>query len=449
MGKEDQRAVLGKANELTAATRRFVAVSREGAGPATEEAEEAVHEAARTLRQALEASSAQLTVHERAIEVQKSAIGALLVDAPRDSSATGEDAVRAAKEIIQASADMYFAESSDQAVEAAQKSFVAAQGLAAAVNKLKESAPDAATREAVEGALERVLKAAVATLDQGKRNREDESVKLALEQASEQMRSTTGDLVYALRRLPGQSGLTLDDKAANDLDTLAEQELLKCAQIIADAAKTLMQAKPRRKVAGGINQEDINDAILDGATAIARATQALIEAAAIAQGERVKLKGTPAGKRYQADPTWANGLISAAQGVAGSVTTLVKAANESVAGKAQEEALVANSRAVAQATAHLVAASRAKADPDSRAQLALKNAARSVTGATAQLVAAANAAAQFQQEEAPLPRVDFGTAGGKAKELEQQMTVLRLEKELDKARQVLNQMRKSRYTKKH
>lgn len=128
--------------------------------------------------------------------------------------------------------------------------------------------------------------------------------------------------------------------------------------------------------------------------------------------------------------------------------TLVKSANESVKGKAQEELLVASARAVAQSTAHLVAASRAKADPDSKAQYNLKGAAKAVSGATAQLVAAAGAAAQFQEPEPPLPRVDFATAGGKAKELEQQMSVLRLEKELEKARTVLNQMRKARYTKK-
>lgn len=128
-----------------------------------------------------------------------------------------------------------------------------------------------------------------------------------------------------------------------DLDSLAEQELLKCAQIIADAAATLMQARPKKtvkKVPGTIDQQDINDAILDAASAIASATGMLVKAAAVAQSERVKkIKETPGQKKYMADPTWANGLISAAQNVAGAVSQLVKSANESVEGKAQEEGM--------------------------------------------------------------------------------------------------------------
>jgi hypothetical protein len=43
------------------------------------------------------------------------------------------------------------------------------------------------------------------------------------------------------------------------------------------------------------------------------------------------------GSKYNVDPTWANGLISAAQSVAGSVKTLVVASNASVEGKGREE----------------------------------------------------------------------------------------------------------------
>lgn len=126
------------------------------------------------------------------------------------------------------------------------------------------------------------------------------------------------------------------------MDSIAEQELLKCAQIIADAAKTLLQARPKttKKIPGQIDQQDINDAILEGAGAIATATGQLVQAAAVAQQERMKmLKEAPGQKKYMADPTWANGLISAAQNVAGAVSQLVKSANESVEGKAQEEGL--------------------------------------------------------------------------------------------------------------
>jgi len=375
----------------------------------------------------------------------------MVQDPPRDKTATGDDAVQAARELIAATSEMYFAETGEQSVAAAQKAFVGAQALTSAAQALKDKTPAASTKEGVVASNKAALLAVVSMLDKGKGNRADEAVKKGLEEQSEKVTATMNDVISSLRRIPGLESLQLEAKAATDLDSLAEQELLKCAQIIADAAKTLLQAKPRKvqRMAGSIDQDDINDAILEAATAIASATGALVQSAAVAQQERMKnIKETPAAARYQADATWANGLISAAQNVAHSVQTLVKNANDSVQGKVAEEALVASARSVAQATAHLVAASRAKSDPDSKAQMGLKSAAKTVSSATAQLVAAANAAATFRQEEPPMPKIDFASAGGKAKELEQQMNVLRLEKELEKARQVLGQLRKARYVKK-
>jgi hypothetical protein len=74
------------------------------------------------------------------------------------------------------------------------------------------------------------------------------------------------------------------------------------------------------------------------------------------------------GTKYHNDPTWANGLISASKAVAGGVKMLVTAANNAVQHKAEQEALVAAARTVASATAHLVTASRVKADPFSTTQ---------------------------------------------------------------------------------
>jgi talin len=370
---------------------------------------------------------------------------------PVENGSTPQDVVKAAREVIQSGADMYFAENADAAVAAAQKAFVSVQDLVGAGNAAKKLSDSSEVQRNISDALQGVGKSMVKMLEDGKRNHEDDEVKQALETDSELITASVNELIVALKKLPNTENITLEEKASLDLDAMAEQELLKCAQIIAEAARTLLSAKPQRavkKVPGIIDQQDINEAILDAATAIATATGALVQAAANAQQERVRLvRETPGGRKYMADPAWANGLISAAQNVAGSVTTLVKSANESVQGKAQEEALVASARAVATATAHLVAASRAKSDPDSKAQMNLKNAAKAVSNATSQLVSAANAAGQFQQEEEIVEEVDFATAGGKAKELEQQMKILRLEKDLEKARQGLNTMRKARYKK--
>lgn len=142
-----------------------------------------------------------------------------------------------------------------------------------------------------------------------------------------------------------------------------------------------------------LNQDDLNDAILSSARSIAQATHSLIVCAERAQAKRGD-DGTDPASKYNVDPTWANGLISAAQSVASSVKTLVGASNASVEGKAQEAALVASARAVAQSTAHLVAASKAKSDPFSREIMDLSEAAKTVATTTSSLVEAAHAAAK-------------------------------------------------------
>jgi len=458
--KSDQQAVLASAKNMLVQAQSALNASRTvsrapgdtSAAAALNNSQQSVQEGARSLRSALESSSAQLTAHEKGIEIQRQQILSVLRDMPVENGSTPQDVVKAAREVIQSSADMYFAETPDASVAAAQKAFVSVQDLVSAGNAAKKLSDSSEVQRSITNALQGVGQAMVKMLEDGKRNHDDDEVKKTLEEDSDRITASVNELIVSLKKLPNTENISLEEKASLDLDAMAEQELLKCAQIIADAAKTLLNAKPKRepkKTPGIIDQQDINDAILDAATAIATATGALVQAAATAQQERVRLvKETPGGRKYMADPAWANGLISAAQSVAGSVTQLVKSANESVQGKAQEEALVASARAVATATAHLVAASRAKSDPDSRAQMSLKNAAKAVSNATSQLVSAANAAAQFQQEDEVVEEFDFATAGGKAKELEQQMKILRLEKELEKARQGLNSMRKARYGKK-
>lgn len=159
--------------------------------------------------------------------------------------------------------------------------------------------------------------------------------------------------------------------------------------------QSLAAIKPRQVATSGgmLNQDDLNDAILSSARSIAQATHSLIVCAERAQAKRGD-DGTDPASKYNVDPTWANGLISAAQSVASSVKTLVGASNASVEGKAQEAALVASARAVAQSTAHLVAASKAKSDPFSREIMDLSEAAKTVATTTSSLVEAAHAAAK-------------------------------------------------------
>jgi len=196
----------------------------------------------------------------------------------------------------------------------------------------------------------------------------------------------------------------------------------------------------------GLSDIDITGPILAAATAITQACSTLVGAATRAQAERVDAKRS--GKNmYRKDPMWANGLISAAQQVAGAVQQLVISANKAVTGEAEEEELVAAAKGVASATAQLVSASRAKAvDPFSSTQQSLKKAAAAVASATSQLVLAAKEASKAKDEEES--QLEFANySASKAKDFELQVQVLKMEKELEKARAAMLNARKGKYNK--
>ena len=147
---------------------------------------------------------------------------------------------------------------------------------------------------------------------------------------------------------------------------------------------------------------------------------------------------------YKKDSIWANGLISASKAVAGACQQLVTTANNAVQGKAQEEELVAVARAVAAATAQLVASSRVKSDPNSENLKALTSAAKNVASSTSQLVEAAKTVASYKEEEEEEEMASTYT-GNAVKQIEAQMRVLKLEKELEKARESMLKSRKNEY----
>ncbi|KAF2068752.1 hypothetical protein CYY_009926 [Polysphondylium violaceum] len=235
-----------------------------------------------------------------------------------------------------------------------------------------------------------------------------------------------------------------------DLDDLAEKELLAAAKTIEDAANSLLATKAKRDPKKEGEMPDVNDAILEAAMAITGATSTLMQAASLAQKERVE-KGRQGGNGplYRADPTWSNGLISAAKAVAYSTRGLVDTANKCATGQVipggNEEALVATSSQIASATQQLMSACKSKSDINSPSQHKLSNAAKSVSNSVNLLVAASRALAANVASEQELDFDKLTVTGFKVKEMEQQMAILRLEKELEMARKGLSVMRKKVY----
>eukprot|EP00005_Dracoamoeba_jomungandri_P000825 CAMPEP_0174251466 /NCGR_PEP_ID=MMETSP0439-20130205/1277_1 /TAXON_ID=0 /ORGANISM="Stereomyxa ramosa, Strain Chinc5" /LENGTH=819 /DNA_ID=CAMNT_0015331791 /DNA_START=220 /DNA_END=2679 /DNA_ORIENTATION=+ len=237
-------------------------------------------------------------------------------------------------------------------------------------------------------------------------------------------------------------------EASLNIDQVAQQELQLAAQAIIDACRRLETIHPPPQTgADALIVEGISSAILDSAKAIAGAAGKLMVSAAQAQAQRVQNMASDEGHLYHQDPTWANGLISAAKEVVGTIQYLIDTADKSVKGEVEEELLIASAQAVASATARLVAASRAKcSNINSSVQLELERAAKGIAQATSMLVAAAKQASDrryyAQTKQQTMRR---GLTQQQIKEIEAQQEIIKMENQLERARKRLHDIHKTKY----
>lgn len=140
------------------------------------------------------------------------------------------------------------------------------------------------------------------------------------------------------------------------MEETAEKELLTAASAIADATQVrhsdfstarsnsvqiLLNAKKQaqeKREMMGLDNAGVDEAILEAARAIAQATHVLVQNATTCQKDIVASgKGSKTANVYRRDPTWARGLISAAQAVADSVSVLVNNASGVAQGKQKKK----------------------------------------------------------------------------------------------------------------
>ncbi|KZT36593.1 hypothetical protein SISSUDRAFT_1063523 [Sistotremastrum suecicum HHB10207 ss-3] len=238
-------------------------------------------------------------------------------------------------------------------------------------------------------------------------------------------------------------------KANGDIGDLVEQEMLGAARAIEAATQRLHELMSRPRDSSRYSAVDIqvHDAILSSALAIAQAIARLIQAATDSQREIVAQgKGSSSSQQfYKRNNRWTEGLISAAKSVAFATNLLIESADGVLSGTHSLEQLIVASNEVAGATAQLVAASRVKASLMSKTQDRLELAAKAVTEACKALVKQVRAisAKEISQEE-----VDYKNMAAlefKRREMEQQVEILKLEKELGAARHRLGAMRRAGY----
>ncbi|CAL1694948.1 unnamed protein product [Somion occarium] len=238
-------------------------------------------------------------------------------------------------------------------------------------------------------------------------------------------------------------------KANGDIGDLVEQEMLGAAKAIAAATERLQQLMSRPRDSSRYSAVDlqVHDSILAAALAITSAIARLIQAATESQQEIVAQgKGSSTSQQfYKKNNRWTEGLISAARAVAFATNLLIECADGVLSGTHSLEQLIVASNEVAAATAQLVAASRVKANLMSKTQEHLELAAKAVTEACKALVKQVKAISAKQSQEEEVDYKSMATMEFKKREMEQQVEILKLEKDLGAARHRLGAMRRAGY----
>ncbi|KAG6821407.1 hypothetical protein H0H93_014204 [Arthromyces matolae] len=238
-------------------------------------------------------------------------------------------------------------------------------------------------------------------------------------------------------------------RANGDIGDIVEQEMLGAAQAIEQATRRLQELMSRPRDSSRFSAVDlqVHDSILAAAMAITNAISRLMKAATESQQEIVAQgKGSSSTQQfYKRNNRWTEGLISAARAVAFSTNLLIESADGVLSGTHSLEQLIVASNEVAAATAQLVAASRVKANLMSKTQERLEAAAKAVTEACKALVRQVKAVSAKQNQEEDVDYKNMAVLEFKRREMEQQVEILRLEKDLGAARHRLGAMRRAGY----
>jgi talin len=411
------------------------------------------------LLQVSENASAEAARGEKGLEDAKIAVQAAMDGFEAFQGAQAEDVIRAAKDITHAVSELVFAQNQEAATIAAGQLVEANKTLLATSRGASALTTDPAVKKALVGSSTNVAGASIQLLESCKLNREDEQAQNKIFECSSSVTAALSELVKAINQLPNAKNLSVDELSANK-GAEADDEMDKTAKLILDAAKQLdaSRAEIANRKANARNttssqaeldrllrQGEIAEAILAAARAITQATAQLVSCAAVCQKER-KSEAGPAGQRYRNDPTWNNGLISAARAVSDAVVFLVRTANTVLDNKQDEDALVVAAKGIATSTAQLVTASKVRGPAaNSKSQTDLSAAAKAVAQATNQLLVATRNASDATADDDVTEPGNYNPLGGKVKEFEEQMRILKLERELLAARKNLGDMRKAQY----
>ncbi|KAJ1967783.1 sla2 Src-like adaptor 2 [Dispira parvispora] len=268
--------------------------------------------------------------------------------------------------------------------------------------------------------------------------------------ANNELQESLGKVTALTESLAVKDSDLANMSKSNDISDVVEKEMLHAAQTIADATARLASLSARPQDPNISAKElKVHSAILESAMAMMNAIAQLIKCATASQQEIVAQGRGTSSKHafYKKHNRWTEGLISAARAVAWATNLLVETADGVIHKTHSFEQLIVASNEVAAATAQLVAASRVKSQQYSKTQERLELAAKAVTEAAKNLVRAvkAIAAEQLQEDEGKVDYTALSNTEFKTREMEVQVDIQKLDKQLTMARRRLAEMRRYGY----
>ncbi|XP_034728042.1 huntingtin interacting protein 1 related b isoform X2 [Etheostoma cragini] len=237
------------------------------------------------------------------------------------------------------------------------------------------------------------------------------------------------------------------DIRQDELGDLVEKEMAATSAAIEEAVRRIDEMMNQaRKDTSGIKLE-VNERILNSCTDLMKAIRMLIIASTDLQKEIVESgKGAATIKEfYVRNSRWTEGLISAAKAVGWGATEMVESADKVVLHTGKYEELIVCSHEIAASTAQLVAASKVKADRNSKKLSVLQQASRHVNEMAANVVGSTRTGQEHLEEKETMDFSGMSLIKLRKEEMESQVKLLELESQLENERLRLGELRKKHY----
>ncbi|XP_053328221.1 huntingtin-interacting protein 1-related protein [Spea bombifrons] len=237
------------------------------------------------------------------------------------------------------------------------------------------------------------------------------------------------------------------DIKQEELGDMVDKEMASTSKAIEDAVRRIEEMMNQaRKDCSGVKLE-VNERILNSCTDLMKAIRLLVITSTELQKEIVESgRGAATPQEFYAkNSRWTEGLISASKAVGWGATQLVESADKVVLHKGKYEELIVGSHEIAASTAQLVAASKVKADKNSKNLPKLQQCSRHVNEMAANVVASTKSGIEQIEDKDTMDFSGMSLIKLKKEEMESQVKVLELENMLQNERMRLGELRKKHY----